>query len=88
MKKFNLNSLNDGRFFSIKFRKADGSIRKMIARTGVKRDLKGNPRYNPDDHNIFVVWSVNDNAYRSIRVDRVFEVKANGVTYSKLGNYA
>ncbi len=88
MKKFNLNSLNDGRFFSIKFHKADGSIRKMIARTGVKRNLQGNPRYNPDDHNIFIVWSVNDEAYRSIRVDRVFEVKANGVTYSKLGTYA
>jgi hypothetical protein len=86
--KFNLMTLDDGRFFSIKFIKADGSVRKMLARRGVKRDLKGNPRYKPDDHNIFIVWSVNDKAYRSIRVDRVFEIKANGVTYSKLGTYA
>lgn len=76
--------LDNGRFFSVTFRKRDGSLRKILARRGVKRNLKGNPRYNPADHNILIVWSVNDEAYRSIRVDRILEVKAAGLTFSGL----
>jgi hypothetical protein len=82
--KFNLNKLNDGRIFSVTFIKADGSTRKMLARTGVCKNLKNNPRYNPANYNLLVVWSMRDNAYRSINIDRIQEVKANGVLYSKL----
>ena len=82
--KFNLNKLNDGRIFSVTFIKADGSTRKMLARTGVRKSLKNNPRYTPADYNLLVVWSMRDNAYRSINIDRIQEVKANGVLYSKL----
>ena len=82
--KFNLNKLNDGRIFSVTFIKADGSTRKMLARTGVCKNLKNNLRYNPANYNLLVVWSMRDNAYRSINIDRIQEVKANGVLYSKL----
>ena len=82
--KFNLNKLNDGRIFSVTFIKADGSTRKMLARTGVRKNLKNNARYNPANYNLLVVWSMRDNAYRSINIDRIQEVKANGVLYSKL----
>jgi len=82
--KVSKNYLDDGRFFSVTFRKKDGTIRKMLARRGVKRNLQGNPRYNPDDYNLLVVWSVNDAAYRSIKINRILEVKANGLTFSSL----
>ena len=82
--KVSKNYLDDGRFFSVTFRKKDGTIRKMLARRGVKRNLQGNPRYNPDDYNLLVVWSVNDEAYRSIKINRILEVKANGLTFSSL----
>ena len=82
--KFSLNKLNNGRIFNVKFIKADGSERSMLARTGVHKNLKGNPRYNPADHNLFVVWSMRDHNYRSIKIDRIVEVKANGVLYSKV----
>ena len=82
--KFNLNKLNDGRIFSVTFIKADGSTRKMLARTGVRKNLKNNPRYTPADYKLLVVWSMRDNAHRSINIDRIQEVKANGVLYSKL----
>jgi hypothetical protein len=76
--------LDNGRFFSVTFRKKDGSLRKMIARRGVKRNLQGNPRYNPADYNLLVVWSINDEAYRSINLNTVLEVKAAGLTFSGL----
>jgi len=82
--KVSKNYLDNGRFFSVTFRKKDGTIRKMLARRGVKRNLQGNPRYNPDDYNLLVVWSVNDEAYRSIKINRILEVKANGLTFSSL----
>jgi len=82
--KVSKNYLDNGRFFSVTFRKKDGTIRKMLARRGVKRNLQGNPRYNPDDYNLLVVWSVNDAAYRSIKINRILEVKANGLTFSSL----
>ena len=82
--KVSKNYLDNGRFFSVTFRKKDGTIRKMLARRGVKRNLQGNPRYNPDDYNLLVVWSVNDEAYRSINLNTILEVKANGLTFSSL----
>ena len=76
--------LDSGRFFSVKFRKKDGTLRKMLARRGVKKNLQGNPRYNPADYNLLVVWSVNDEAYRSIHIPSILEVKAAGLTFSGL----
>jgi len=78
------NYIENGRFFSVTFRKKDGSLRKMLARRGVKQNLQGNPRYNPDNYNLLVVWSVNDKAYRSIHVPSILEVKAAGLTFSGL----
>ena len=66
--KISKNYLDNGRFFSVTFRKKDGTIRKMTARRGVKKNLQGNPRYNPADYNLLTVWSVNDEGYRSIKI--------------------
>ena len=82
--KISKSYLDNGRFFSVTFRKKDGSLRKMIARRGVKRNLQGNPRYNPADYNLFVVWSVNDEAYRSIHIPSIYEIKTDGLTFSGL----
>jgi len=82
--KVSKNYLDNGRFFSVTFRKKDGTIRKMTARRGVKKNLQGNPRYNPADYNLLVVWTVGDEAYRSIKISSILEVKANGLTFSSL----
>ena len=82
--KLSKNYLDNGRFFSVTFRKKDGTIRKMVARRGVKRNLQGNPRYNPADYNLLTVWSVSDNGYRNISMSSILEVKANGLTFSSL----
>jgi len=82
--KISKNYLDNGRFFSVTFRKKDGTIRKMLARRGVKKNIKGNPRYNPADYNLLTVWSVGDNGYRNINMSSILEIKANGLTFSSL----
>lgn len=72
---------NDGKFFSVKFLKKDWSERSMVCRLGVKKGLTGRGMgYNPESLNNIVVFSVSDNGYRTINIDRLLRVKANGVS--------
>lgn len=78
-----------GRFFRVKFVKADGTIRTMVCRTGVSKFLKGTEA--PDDaaarrerdeaQGVIRVWECG-NGYRSFRIDSIIELKLQGVTYS------
>lgn len=71
-----------GRIFSVTFRKADGTIRKMVARTGVKRYLKGGENKalasNPA---LVVVYDVQAKGYRMVNTDTVISMKANKKEY-------
>jgi hypothetical protein len=70
---------NEGKLFSIVFKKKDGSIRRMVARLGVKQNLTGRGLlYNADARNNIVLFSMKDRAYRTINVDRLLRVKAFG----------
>jgi len=70
---------NEGKLFSIVFKKKDGSIRRMVARLGVKQNLTGRGLlYNADARNNIVLFSMKDQAYRTINVDRLLRVKAFG----------
>lgn len=71
---------NGGKFFTVKFHKVDGSIRKMNCRIGVKKWLKGGElSYRPEDKpNLRVVFDVQANDYRTINLDKVFYIKAGG----------
>ena len=43
----------NGRFFSVSFVKKDGTERRMIARQGVKNNIKGiGLRFDPNNHNL------------------------------------
>ncbi len=71
---------NGGKFFTVKFHKVDGSIRKMNCRTGVKKWLKGGQlSYRAEDKpNLRVVYDVAAKDYRTINLDKVFYIKAGG----------
>ena len=71
---------NGGKFFTVKFHKVDGSIRKMNCRTGVKKWLKGGQlSYRVEDKpNLRVVFDVAAKDYRTINLDKVFYIKAGG----------
>jgi hypothetical protein len=70
---------DNGKLFSVTFTKKDGTTRSMVARLGVKSQLKGKGMlYSPESRNNVVVFSMKDRAYRTINVDRLIKVKAFG----------
>ena len=61
-------------FFTVTFRKKDGTIRKMNARMDVKKHLKGGVSLlDPDQY--LTVWDVQKKDYRAINKDNIIEVK-------------
>lgn len=71
-------------FFSVTFYKKNGEIRKMVARTGVKKYVKGNyTGRNTTNFPMYItVFDVQKKAYRKINVRTVREIKMFHVTYS------
>ena len=66
----------NGRFFSVSFIKKDGSERKMTARLGVKKDIKGvGMKYDPLERNLIVVFDIHKKAYRMINLSTIFKFK-------------
>ena len=72
-----LKIIGDGKFFSCEFIKADGSVRKLRGRLGVKLGQKGGVKpFNDAEKSIITVWDLDKKAYRSFRVDRLRNVRA------------
>ena len=66
-----------GRFVSVTFVKADGSVRTINGRTGVKKHLKGGRNTNAPES--IVLWSGQD-GYRQIKPERILSVSVDGMT--------
>ena len=66
-----------GRFFTLVYRKADDTIRRMNCRTGVVRYVKGTglPRKNAD---LVTIYDVQLKGYRSININRIVAMKFAG----------
>ena len=73
-----LLALTGGRFFTVVYRKKDGTIRKMNCRTGVKRHLKnvevpvGHVSKRDDK---LVVFDVKLGDYRTINRDTIIAIR-------------
>lgn len=77
--KESIKKLVGNKFFSAEFIKKNGEKRKMLARLGVKKYLKGGTKgYEYDD--LLTVYDMQKKAYRTIPVNRLLSVKANGKT--------
>lgn len=71
-----IEQVGDGKFYTIVFRKANGEVRTINCRTGVTRHLKGGEKYYDDSqHNILTVYDLHKKGYRSIRCDRIIEIR-------------
>lgn len=69
-----------GRFFKATFVKKDGTVREMVARTGVKAHLKGGAtKY--DGSKFISVYDVQSRGYRLINKETLREVKFGGRVY-------
>ena len=77
-------SSNNGRFFSVKFVKKDGSIRKRV-----KKGLSGGgAKYNPVERGLLAVYDVQKGAYRSLNFDTLQEFKLGGISYKVNKEYS
>jgi hypothetical protein len=66
----------NGKFFSVSFIKKDGTTRKMTARLGVKKNLKGvGLKFNPSEKNLIVVFDIHKKAYRMINLLTILTFK-------------
>lgn len=69
------------RFFSVVFTKQNGEKRKMIARLGVKKHLKGGEKsFNDEDFNYLTVFDMQARGYRTININTLLSLKVNGRT--------
>jgi len=65
-----------GKIFSVTFVKKDGTIRKMTARLGVKKDLKGvGLKFDPTERSLVVVFDMHKRAYRMINLQTIITFK-------------
>lgn len=73
-----------GRFFSVTFTKADGTLRKACAQHKNLGALKGGESTHKNSNSI-PFYDVNKKAYRSFNVDRLSEIKCGGSVLFKRG---
>lgn len=71
----------NGKFFTVKFIKKDGTLRKMTCRTGVNKGVNGKGlAFEPKEKGLKVVWSTDAEGYRMINLAQVKEITFNGTT--------
>jgi hypothetical protein len=71
--------IRSGKFFSCEFTKQDGQVRKMVARTGVTKHLKGGGApYKASDMGLITVYEMGT-GYRSIPVYNLLKVNGRKV---------
>lgn len=71
-----------GKIFSVRYVKKDGTSRFMKCRTGVTKKLKGGQlAFDPTAKGLKVVFDLVANDYRMINVNTVYELTIGGKTY-------
>ena len=81
--KFTIEQLQNGRIFNVTFVKANGSVRRMNARLGVKKNLKGTGlKYDAIQRGNLIVYSMSDKGYRTVKLGSVLRIKCNGNVYT------
>ena len=69
-----------GRFFSCVTLKSDGSYRKWVARTGVKKGVKGGGRKNTKE-NLVTVFDMQINQFRTLDANKLQNFKCGGFNW-------
>jgi len=70
-----------GKIFSCEFVKKDGSLRKMVARLGVAKNLKGGKNGAGANNALVTVYDMAASGYRMINLSTLRTIKVAGVTY-------
>jgi hypothetical protein len=70
-----------GKIFSCTFTKKDGTLRKMVARLGVAKNLKGGVNGANDKNSLVTVFDMVAGGYRMINLSTLATLRAGGVAY-------
>ena len=77
-----LTNETQGRIFSAYFKKADGSMRTMVCRRGVKQHLRGGSLpYNPKQRHLLPVWDFQKREYRMVNLASLVSFNIGGETF-------
>lgn len=71
----------NGKIFAVQFIKKDGTLRMMLARTGVSKNLKGGKNGASAKNNLVTVYDMAKGGYRMINLKTLLTLKASGETY-------
>lgn len=80
-----LRLTSDGRIFSVKFIKRDGSERFMVCRRGVRRYLTGGSPRKSHRH-LLTVYDLEKQDYRSVNLNTLLELNAGGKRFVRVGH--
>ena len=70
-----------GKFFTVTFIKKDGTERKMTARVGVKKGVKGvGHSYIPSDKGLITVYAMDKLSFRMVDLNTVKSIKFQSLT--------
>jgi len=70
---------DEGKLFSVTFKKKDGSLRTMTARLGVRKYLTGGgSKFDAEANGMVRVFSMGDLGYRTVTAERIVRLKAYG----------
>lgn len=74
----------NGQAFRITFvKRTTGELREMTCQKGVSAHVTGKgPAYDPQDHNLLVVWDMVKRAYRSVPYEGLRSLKTGGKEYT------
>ncbi len=70
-----------GKIFSCEFIKKDGSLRKMVARLGVQKNLKGGKNGVSEKNSLITVYDMIAGGYRMINLATLQALKISGTQY-------
>ena len=63
-------------------KRLDGSTRKMLCRSGVKKGQNGNGlKWNPEKHGLIVVFDMGYHGYRAIPIEGITFLRIKGQEY-------
>lgn len=79
--KSEISRIAGSKFITVSFLKKDGTPRTINGRLHVKRYLKGGDNLNSRKEDYLIIYSLKDKGYRTINLDSVFRIAANGKEY-------
>ena len=76
--------IDTGRFVTVEFYKADGTLRKLNGRTGVTKHLRGGTK-TVNDKQYLTIYDIVAEGYRNVAVDRIVSINGDKLNLNKRG---